>query len=589
MVDTGEQDNVESFRVPRAWENDAPRCVTHSVEGLIDFLDQVDDVIALAQIVDSQERKQILTSYLPVELRMAWRSLAAYSAEHSYAEFRHAIRGLYPEIVTHERGSLSALDKLCGESRVIGVEEEGRLRRFGLEFCALVAKTPAVITNRDACQKYLNVLDPAFSRRLCQAVIDRKLVRVLARQAGILPVAPEVEPHVRREDPIPLQELVEIAEELASMDVGPDATLSRGMTNGFQEVGQLENMRGRVEGYRSELHAELQDALGEIDMLRMEVHALQRHTQRNEVKGWRETPVIPSIWPMSRRRPDPLAQYASVLATAGGLLQQHNWANDLHVQRLECHYCNQRGHVANGCPTRMQHLANGWILAQDSRKIKLFDGRTVPRGRGSPARKVTKLCRDADFDTEHSNVSIAKDSEDQVATLLSEVCAMQKEVEEMMRCKDQQDSLLLNYWRSEWDRRSGMTRTRGFEGEQCKGGTEDVTVLESENVLDTCGSSEGAQTFELRAARLAFGPKVARLNRNGLGQRPHGYWRIVWIWFLVLGRRLVVEESCGYFVGFVLEHQTGGFKGRSAGLHKITYGDPSPEHTQSDGVLWRFG
>ncbi|KAJ7458811.1 hypothetical protein B0H11DRAFT_2317605 [Mycena galericulata] len=387
MVDTGEQDNVESFRVPRAWENDAPRCVTHSVEGLIDFLDQVDDVIALAQIVDSQERKQILTSYLPAELRMAWRSLAAYSAGHSYAEFRHAIRGLYPEIVTHERGSLSALDKLCGESRVIGAEEEGRLRRFGLEFCALVAKTPAVITNRDACQKYLNVLDPAFSRRLRQAVIDRKLVRVLARQAGILPVAPEVEPHVRREDPIPLQELVEIAEELALMDVGPDATLSRGMTNGFQEVGQLENMRGMVEGCKSELHAELQDALGEIDMLRMEVHALRQHTQRDEVKAWRGSQVIPSIQPTPC--PDPLAQYENVLATdGGGLLKQHNWANDLHVQRLECHYCNQRGHIANACPTRMQHLANGWILVQDSREIKLFDGRKIPRGRGSPARKI---------------------------------------------------------------------------------------------------------------------------------------------------------------------------------------------------------
>lgn len=226
-----EVDSVERFWIPRTWEKDVPRFQTDSVDTLIDFLEQVDEIFALAQIVDQQEKKELLTSYLPAGLRVVWRNMAAYGAGHSYAEFRHAIRGLYPEITVHERGSLSVLNTLCRDAGVIEVKEEGRLRRFGLEFRALVAKTPAVITNCDACQKYLNVLSPAFSRRLRQDIIDRKLFRVLARRAGVLPVAQELEP--RRDDPIPLQELVEIAEALASMDVGPGATLN--FTDGWEE------------------------------------------------------------------------------------------------------------------------------------------------------------------------------------------------------------------------------------------------------------------------------------------------------------------------------------------------------------------
>ncbi|KAJ7698023.1 hypothetical protein B0H17DRAFT_1129968 [Mycena rosella] len=432
--------------------------------------------------------------------------MAAYGAGHSYAEFRNEIRGLYPEIVTHERGSLGALNELCRESCGIGINEEGRLQRFGLEFCAMVSKckTLAVITNRDACQTYLNVLDPVFSRQLRQAIIDRKLLRVLARQAGVLPVAQELEPHVQRDDPILLQELVEIAEALPSMDVGPDATLN--LTDGCQEVCQLESMQSRVDECKSGLHAELQDALGEIDRLRIEVHALQRHTKKlegDEVKDWRGYPVTPSTRPTSC--PGPLAQYANVLpAPDEGLLQHHNWANGLHTQRRECHYCNLHGHFADACPTRAQHLANGWILGQDSqRDIKLFDGRKIPRGRGSPAWKVTKPCRHADLDMKHSNVSVERDSEDRLDTILSEVRAVRKEMEEMIGLKDEQDLLLLNYWRSEWARCSDRARARRLEEEQFKSDTEDVTEVEDKNnVLDTCSSSEQAQVFELRVPVL---------------------------------------------------------------------------------------
>jgi hypothetical protein len=63
-----------------------------------------------------------------------------------------------------------------------------------------------------------------------------------------------------------------------------------------------------------------------------------------------------------------------------------------------------------------------------------------------------------------------------VDTLLSEVRAMQKEMEEFTGFKEEQDSLLLNYWRSEGALHSDMTHARCFEGEQCKENTEDALL-----------------------------------------------------------------------------------------------------------------
>ncbi|KAJ7640088.1 hypothetical protein DFH06DRAFT_1430839 [Mycena polygramma] len=476
MMDTGMEeygtDVVERFWVPRAWEKDAPRCVTHSVNGVIDFLDQVDDIIALAQIVNHQEMKQILTSYLPAGLRNIWRSMDAYGAGHSYADCRHAIRGLYPEIAAHECGSLSVLDELCEKNNGIGVKEEGRLRRFGLEFCALVAKTPPFITNRDACQKYLTTLDPAFSSRLRQAVVEGKLLRLLARQAGVM-FAEKAEPYGRKEDPILLQELVELAEALASMDVEPGRTVN--LAEGCRPNCQLESMQERLHDFRDGLHVELQTVLREIDVLRGEVQALRQHTHiaGDEIPERRGDRVPFSIRPTPY--PETLAQYANPPLTTSG---RHRRADD--SQRLECHYCNRRGHFAKTCATRMEHLTNRWISVQAARgNIKLFNGQRIPRGRGSPAWRVAKVYRNANFDMETSNASVERSKGRQVNTLLDEVRGMRQEVAEL----EKQDVRLLNYWRSEWARRSATSHAGYSAADQRNTDAKDDTAVEDEDVL----------------------------------------------------------------------------------------------------------
>ncbi|KAJ7351269.1 hypothetical protein DFH08DRAFT_661471, partial [Mycena albidolilacea] len=134
----------------------APALNTNSVDDLVDFLEQADTIIELGHVGRDQDRKALLTSYLPVSMRALWRGLKAYDATHSYADFRKEILHLYPEIGARESGSLAGIEKLCAEFDGVGKSEEGRLRWFGIRFRSLVQKLqrpPVRVTNRDACTK----------------------------------------------------------------------------------------------------------------------------------------------------------------------------------------------------------------------------------------------------------------------------------------------------------------------------------------------------------------------------------------------------------------------------------------------------
>jgi ABC-type uncharacterized transport system ATPase subunit len=61
--------------IPHCWEKDGLVLTTNNMDDLVDFLEQVDMVIKLGHIRNNQERKALLTSYLPVKMRSLWRGL----------------------------------------------------------------------------------------------------------------------------------------------------------------------------------------------------------------------------------------------------------------------------------------------------------------------------------------------------------------------------------------------------------------------------------------------------------------------------------------------------------------------------------
>ncbi|KAJ7318778.1 hypothetical protein DFH08DRAFT_819666 [Mycena albidolilacea] len=164
----------------------SPNLTTHI--GLV-----VDTIIELGNVGNEQERKVLLTKILQ----------------------------LYPEIAAHESGTLENLERLCAEFHGIRQNEEGRLRWFGIRFCSLakqLQRPPALVTNRDACARYLRTMDSGFAHCVCRAVEEREIARVLLQQLGIDSQTGDRSTW-RREDTIALQDLVQITEAIARTNV----------------------------------------------------------------------------------------------------------------------------------------------------------------------------------------------------------------------------------------------------------------------------------------------------------------------------------------------------------------------------------
>ncbi|KAK7032664.1 hypothetical protein R3P38DRAFT_3186220 [Favolaschia claudopus] len=187
------------FSIPRPWDREAPRLVKENIDEIVEFLENVDDIIELGRVVDGQTRKALLTSYLPPSIRKLWRELRTYGVEHSYADFRFEILHLYPEVDERRRGSFAGLVQLCQEFKGVKRDEEGRLCRFGVMFCD-------------------RTLDSGFARRVQQFVEERSVATVLLRQFGAGVDENKVQIQ-RKEDVIDLRDLVQLTEAISRTNV----------------------------------------------------------------------------------------------------------------------------------------------------------------------------------------------------------------------------------------------------------------------------------------------------------------------------------------------------------------------------------
>ncbi|KAJ7323228.1 hypothetical protein DFH08DRAFT_817801 [Mycena albidolilacea] len=189
------------FRIPRPWEADAPALTTDRSEHLLDFLDQVDMIIELGHVADEQERKNLLTSYLPVTKHLLWREMKIISDGNS----------CHPEIAERTRGSLEGLDELCKSFGKISRSSAGILRRFSMQFCALVERLqrpPALLTNQDA--HWTTSSHSVYKERLGSG-------KLCAFCFGSLE-SRHKENFERKEDLIQLQDLVEIVDTIAAVN-----------------------------------------------------------------------------------------------------------------------------------------------------------------------------------------------------------------------------------------------------------------------------------------------------------------------------------------------------------------------------------
>ncbi|KAJ6452929.1 hypothetical protein C8R45DRAFT_1112711 [Mycena sanguinolenta] len=378
---------VASFKVPRAWEANVPKFTTEDKDDLRDFIEQVDDIIALAQITDDDEKKKLLTSHLPARKRDSWRELPEYATGTSYTDFKKAVLKVYPEVREDLNGTLEELERLCTENRSIRRTEEGKLTRFGMRFKALVkklSKAPAIILNKEACRRYLDALERGFAESLRTAINTRNLIKDL-QQAGAIAVQPAAQNAVdhRKEDPIQLDELIKMAERLASTG-GTEATWGDDdlpeirRSDRFPTVkverrdARLEELSGELSSLRDALTVQQKQSKAAHDeLLKAFQHSRSYGPTRDENEPRESTPR--SNGPNTYGS-DP--QFNRGYSQGGGMMQQN-----------VCYYCDGADHFAKECVIKAAHIQKGWIAIEEG-KQKLSDGNFIPKGRGSPAMRV---------------------------------------------------------------------------------------------------------------------------------------------------------------------------------------------------------
>nr|GAT45205.1 predicted protein [Mycena chlorophos] len=279
---------------------------------------------------------------------------------------------MYPEAATHEFGTLAELGQLCDAERGIRVSEEGRLRRFGLRFTLLVRKlqlAPAVVSNREACHRYLETLAPTFASSLARAAQTRLLLAEDLAAASGTATATNAALMRRRDDPMLLADLMGLAERMASRAEVDTARL--GSTDADsrlagleREIESLKTTLARTQYNERAAHHEVLDTLARLSAEDDPANVFELGSGGVLVydPAQSQTPGPPSQ-ATSRR---------SVLFAADA-----------------CHYCRLSGHLLRDCPTKKTHLDESMVTDVD-RHLRLANGDYIPKGAGSAAERVER-------------------------------------------------------------------------------------------------------------------------------------------------------------------------------------------------------
>ncbi|KAJ7796663.1 hypothetical protein B0H14DRAFT_3494558 [Mycena olivaceomarginata] len=347
-----------------------------------------------------KKKKRLLTGYLPAKKREIWRALTEYAAAHSYADYKKAILKAYPEMKEELDGTLEELEKLCEENRGIRRSEEGRLKRFGMRYKALVVKlcqAPAIILNKEACRRV--------------AINTRNLIKEDLLGANNAPAPPQNTVDHRKEDPILLEELIKMAERLANtggteMTWGEDDGSEIKRSDRFPMVkierrdARIEELGGELSGLRDALVVAQKQSKAAHEELLKAFQSSRSSGTDNEQRDSGNRNNAPNTYGQER---------------------QFNRGYGGQMQKNSCYYCDGQDHFSKECSVKAGHIHKGWIVVEDGQQ-KLGDGNYIPRGKGPASVRVEEYWQRKSAVGQHFNESFyGGSSEDEFDTLRDEV------------------------------------------------------------------------------------------------------------------------------------------------------------------------
>ncbi len=423
--------NGSSFKVPFAWDKNAPSFDSEDADDLMTFVDHIGQIFGLAGVTDDQEKKRRLTDYLSVKRKEIWRSLSSYKRG-TYDRFLEDVYKIYPEVKSSKIGSLNALVKLCKTYKGIEMTDEGILKRFGVEFYALVKKLmkgkAAITTNSEACRRYLETLEPSFAAALKLMVSNQNILKKQMR--GLIPVpgvdvpdqaagaedaadddaaagndADNEDPAVpedsdgdeseveflgapveerRKEDPIDIKELIKLANQMAEgQQEGTISSISYMAPRGGRDLNsvKIERTEEKIEELGSDI-AQLKDA---FVLIRNETKSAQDNIMKTLQQALKGPPPHRDTAPHRD-----IVQAGSASNSYGQDRQFGNPGSSNTRGDTNCFYCGGTEHYSRECTVKQEHINKGWLTVEDG-KHKLGDGNYIPREEGrTQAQRVEK-------------------------------------------------------------------------------------------------------------------------------------------------------------------------------------------------------
>lgn len=388
-----------NFKIPDTWDKAKPTFDESAPETIEDYLGECQTVIDRGGITDEQEKKKTYVKYLKnTSTRDAWMALESYTDNTKTAEdFTKEILGYFPEVIKRKEGTIAALNRLCKENKGISMEEEGALRRFGLNFKSLYSKlttNPPVITNKEACDKYIAALNGSFRGAIRKSlatthIVEEKLKAYNPGQQGANQPAVR---KARKEDPVTLQELIEMAETMASStrasesDDDSDKEPSKRVKFEYvkeepmsEKVGDLENTISGLKDTVSLLQKENQLSQSKLDEI---VRAFQQAKAA-------PPPRPPSPYPENRYNGGSNQQYANrENSYRGNYNQAGNQNGAKSAGSGDCRYCGGSGHWSRECLVKEDHIKKGLVSVLEGGQHRLGDGNWIPSGEGFQSERV---------------------------------------------------------------------------------------------------------------------------------------------------------------------------------------------------------
>lgn len=374
----GQGPQVASFKVPYRWDRNSPSFTTDDHEDLIEFVDQVKQILELARITDEQAKKLHLTGYLPWKKRQAWRNLETYVTG-TFDEFLAEVYKSYPEIIEEDVGTLDALMKICKRHRGTTILEEGKLRRFGVEFQSEVkklVKEPAQITNKEAVRMYLGTLEPSFANALRATINSTKLLKSQLPGLVPVPIVPVVPKLERKGDLIDIGDLIKMADLMAaSQDASTNPIGTKELTRDpdFSLV--------KIEKHDEKLE-EIQEQFAEFR---------DTFTTSQKDSKERHAEVLKSLAQVAKGS---TAAHKDIVQTGGASNTYGQDRNSMNNQgnKRDCFYCEESGHFSRECVHKEEAINKGQLVVENG-KHKLGDGNFIPSGPGSQRHRVTEYWR----------------------------------------------------------------------------------------------------------------------------------------------------------------------------------------------------